>query len=430
MYKISELKELLKNKKMDEKFSGIYGDDKNSIEEAYKRLSNILESFQKVEKSENIRIFSASGRTELSGNHTDHNNGCVLAASINLDKLAVVSKREDEKIIVYTENDNPDSININNLEIDKKEFGKSAALIKGVCSGFVNSGYKIGGFTAYLNNKVLIGGGLSSSASFESLIGEILNSLYNDKKVEKTEIALIGQFAENIYFGKPCGLMDQMGCSVGGIISIDFKNPKSPSIEKVEYDFEKSGYALMIVDAKGDHSSLTGEYAAIREEMNAVARYFSKEVCRDISKEELISNASKIREKTGDRAFLRAYHFITENERVSNQIKALKENDIKKYINLMNESGLSSFMCLQNCFSTDNSKTSSKNMGVALAIALTKDFLEGDGACRVHGGGFAGTIQALIPLNRAKEYSKFMDSIFGEKSAIKIKIRQLPVCEI
>lgn len=427
MYKISELKELLKNKKLDDKFYKIYGGDKNSIEEAYLRLSSILESFQKIEKSDNVQIFSASGRTELSGNHTDHNNGCVLTASINLDKLALVSKREDNKIIVYTNGiDNPDSIDINNLEIDKKEYGKSTALIRGVCAGLINSGYKIGGFTAFLNNKVLMGSGLSSSASFESLICEILNALYNDDKIEKTEIALIGQFAENIYFGKPCGLMDQMGCSVGGIISIDFKNPKIPQIEKVEYDFEKSGYALMIVDAKGDHSSLTGEYAAIREEMNAVAKYFSKEVCRDITKEELISNAPKIREKIGDRAILRSYHFITENERVINQINALKNNNIKEYINLMNDSGLSSFMYLQNCFSI----TSSKNMGVALALTFTKDFLNGDGACRVHGGGFAGTIQALVPLNRVEEYTKLMDSIFGDKSAIKIKIRQSPVCEI
>ena len=427
MYKISELKELLKNKKLDDRFDKIYGGDKNSIEEAYLRLSSVLEHFQKIEKSDNVRIFSASGRTELSGNHTDHNNGYVLAASINLDKLALVSKREDNKIIVYTDGaNNPDSIDINNLEIDKKEFGKSTALIRGVCAGLKNSGYKIGGFIASLNNKVLMGSGLSSSASFESLIGEILNALYNDDKIEKTEIALIGQFAENIYFGKPCGLMDQMGCSVGGIISIDFKNPKSPQIEKVEYDFEKSGYALMIVDAKGDHSSLTGEYAAIREEMNSIAKYFSKEVCRGITKEELISNVSKIREKIGDRAIMRAFHFISENERVINQINALKNNDIKEYLNLMNESGLSSFMYLQNCFSI----TTSKNMGVALALMLTKDFLNGDGACRVHGGGFAGTIQSLIPLNRVEEYTKLMDSIFGDKSAIKIKVRQSPVCEI
>ena len=430
MYKISELKELIKNKKIDDKFDCIYGGDKNSIEEAYLRLSSVLEHFQKIEKiekSDNVRIFSASGRTELSGNHTDHNNGCVLTASINLDKLALVSKRDDNKIIVYTDSlNNVDSIDINNLEADQKEYGKSTALIRGVCAGLVNFGYKIGGFTAYVNNKVLMGSGLSSSASFESLIGEILNALYNDDKIEKTKIALIGQYSENVYFGKPCGLMDQMGCSLGGIISIDFKNPENPTIEKVEYDFEKLGYALMIVDAHGDHSSLTGEYSAIREEMNSIAKYFSKEVCRDIDKEELISNASKIREKIGDRALMRAYHFITENERVVNQIASLKNNDIKKYLNLMNESGLSSFMYLQNCFSI----TSSKNMGVALALMITKDFLKGDGACRVHGGGFAGTIQALIPLNRVEEYIKLMDFVFGDKSAIKIKIRQSPVCEI
>lgn len=430
MYKISELKELIKNKKIDDKFDCIYGGDKNSIEEAYLRLSSVLEHFQKIEKiekSDNVRIFSASGRTELSGNHTDHNNGCVLTASINLDKLALVSKRDDNKIIIYTDSlNNVDSVDINNLEADKKEYGKSTALIRGVCAGLVNFGYKIGGFTAYVNNKVLMGSGLSSSASFESLIGEILNALYNDDKIEKTKIALIGQYSENVYFGKPCGLMDQMGCSLGGIISIDFKNPENPTIEKVEYDFEKLGYALMIVDAHGDHSSLTGEYSAIREEMNSIAKYFSKEVCRDIDKEELISNASKIREKIGDRALMRAYHFITENERVVNQIASLKNNDIKKYLNLMNESGLSSFMYLQNCFSI----TSSKNMGVALALMITKDFLKGDGACRVHGGGFAGTIQALIPLNRVEEYIKLMDFVFGDKSAIKIKIRQSPVCEI
>ena len=430
MYKISELKELIKNKKIDDKFDCIYGGDKNSIEEAYLRLSSVLEHFQKIEKiekSDNVRIFSASGRTELSGNHTDHNNGCVLTASINLDKLALVSKRDDNKIIIYTDSlNNVDSVDINNLEADQKEYGKSTALIRGVCAGLVNFGYKIGGFTAYVNNKVLMGSGLSSSASFESLIGEILNALYNDDKIEKTKIALIGQYSENVYFGKPCGLMDQMGCSLGGIISIDFKNPENPTIEKVEYDFEKLGYALMIVDAHGDHSSLTGEYSAIREEMNSIAKYFSKEVCRDINKEELISNASKIREKIGDRALMRAYHFITENERVVNQIASLKNNDIKKYLNLMNESGLSSFMYLQNCFSI----TSSKNMGVALALMITKDFLKGDGACRVHGGGFAGTIQALIPLNRVEEYIKLMDFVFGDKSAIKIKIRQSPVCEI
>ena len=217
-----------------------------------------------------------------------------------------------------------------------------------------------------------------------------------------------------------------MGCSVGGIMSIDFKDNDNPIIEKVEYDFEKAGYALMIVDAKGDHSGLTNEYAAIREEMNAIANYFGKKVCRDITKEQLLENASKLRAEIGDRAVMRAYHFLEENERVINQINALKNNDINTYLKLMNESGLSSFMYLQNCFSI----TSSKSMGVALGICLTKDFLKGEGACRVHGGGFAGTIQALVPVNRVDEYKKFMDSIFGDGSAVKIRVRQSPVCEI
>lgn len=427
MYNISQLKDFLKEKKIDEKFSSIYGGDAYSISEAYSRLSDTIKHFESIEKSQEIYVFSASGRTELSGNHTDHNNGCVLTASINLDKLAVVSKRDDNKIVVYTDYSNtPDIIDINDLNINKDEYGKSNALTRGVCAGIKNKGYKIGGCTVTLNNKVLIGSGLSSSASFESLIGEIQNALYNEDKISKVDIAKIGQYAENIYFGKPCGLMDQMGCSVGGIMSIDFKDNDNPIIEKVEYDFESKGYALMIVDAKGDHSGLTNEYAAIREEMNAVANYFGKKVCREITKKELIDNASKLRSEVGDRAVMRAYHFLEENERVINQINALKKDDINTYIKLMNESGLSSFMYLQNCYSV----TSSKNMGVALGLTLTKDFLKGEGACRVHGGGFAGTIQALIPVNKVEEYKKYMNSIFGEGSAVKIRVRQSPVCAI
>ncbi|ANN62398.1 galactokinase [Brachyspira hyodysenteriae] len=427
MYNISQLKDFLKEKKMDEKFSSIYGGDAYSISEAYSRLSDTIKHFESIEKSQEIYVFSASGRTELSGNHTDHNNGCVLTASINLDKLAVVSKRDDNKIVVYTDYSNtPDIIDINDLNINKDEYGKSNALTRGVCAGIKNKGGNIGGCTVTLNNKVLIGSGLSSSASFESLIGEIQNALYNEDKISKVDIAKIGQYAENVYFGKPCGLMDQMGCSVGGIMSIDFKDNDNPIIEKVEYDFESKGYALMIVDAKGDHSGLTNEYAAIREEMNAVANYFGKKVCREITKKELIDNASKLRAEVGDRAVMRAYHFLEENERVINQINALKKDDINTYIKLMNESGLSSFMYLQNCYSV----TSSKNMGVALGLTLTKDFLKGEGACRVHGGGFAGTIQALIPVNKFEEYKKYMNSIFGEGSAVKIRVRQSPVCEI
>ncbi len=427
MYNVSELKKIIELKNIDEKLVSIYGNDKKCISDFYVRLEHILFHLEKIDNSEDVYVFSASGRTELSGNHTDHNNGCVLTASINLDKLAIVTKRDDDKIVVYTDRgDTPDVVSIQDLEIRRTDFGMSSALIRGVCAGLLNRGYKIGGCNISLSNKVLIGSGLSSSASFEALIGHILNTLYNENKIPKIEIAMIGQYAENEYFGKPCGLMDQMGCSIGGVISIDFEDNKDPKMEKIEYSFEDAGYSLMIVDAKGDHSSLTDEYAAIRMEMNSVANFFGKEVCRDITLNELIENASKVRAKCGDRAFMRAYHFITENNRVVEQIEALKNNDIKKYISLMNESGNSSFTYLQNCYSI----RSSKNMGVALAICLTKDFLSGDGACRVHGGGFAGTIQALIPVSRVEEYTKYIENIFGKDSAIQVSVRQSPVCEI
>lgn len=426
-YNIEELKALINDKKITDKLSPLYGDDQRSVEEAYDRLNDIVKHFEKIEKEKDVYIFSASGRTELSGNHTDHNNGNVLAASINLDKLALVSKRDDYKIVVYTDCfGDGDVADIKNLSIDKNEYHKPSALIRGVCAGLKERGYDIGGATVSLSNRVLIGSGLSSSASFESLIGEILNELYNGGKVSKTDIAIIGQYSENVYFGKPCGLMDQLACSVGGIISIDFKNPNKPVIDKIEYDFEKEGYSLMVVDAKGDHSVLTNEYSAIRKEMTSVAKYFGKEVCREITKEDVENNVARLREAVGDRAIMRAYHFFTENERVTKQRKALEKNDIKEYIKLMNESGLSSFMYLQNCFSI----TSSRDMGVALALMITKDFLKGEGACRVHGGGFAGTIEALIPLKDTDTYTKIMESVFGYGSVIKLKIRQVPVCSI
>ena len=427
MYSVSDLKKTIELKNINDKLTYIYGNDEKCIEEFYHRLENIFFHIEKMDNREEFYVFSASGRTELSGNHTDHNNGCVLVASINLDKLAIVTKRDDDKIVVYTNRENtPDVVSINDLEIRKSDFGMSSSLIRGVCAGILHKGYKIGGCTISLSNKVLIGSGLSASASFEALVCQILNTLYNDNKIPKVEIAMIGQYAENEYFGKRCGLMDQMGCSIGGVIAIDFENNNDPKMDKIEYSFENSGYSLMIVDAKGDHSSINDEYSSIRMEMNNVANFFNQDVCRNISLEDLISNASKIREKCGDRAFMRAYHFITENNRVSKQIEALKNNNIQEYIKLMNESGNSSFTYLQNCYSI----RSIKNMGVALGLCLTKDFLGNDGACRVHGGGFAGTIQALVPINRVEEYTKYIESIFGQNSAIKVSIRQSPVCEI
>lgn len=426
MYKLEDLKKLVKEKKL-EKLSLLYGGDENFTNNAYKRLEEIIAEFEKVSDSKDVYIFSASGRTELSGNHTDHNNGKVIAGSINLDKLAIVSKRNDNKIVVYTDKkDNVETVDISTLDKKESEHHKSSSLIRGVCRAFSDRGLKVGGADIFISNRVLMGSGLSSSASFEALIGEIESVLYNNGSVDKTEIAIIGQYAENEYFGKPCGLMDQVGCSLGGIVTIDFEDNKKPKIEKIEYDFENAGYALMIVDTKGDHSGLTPEYAAVKNEMVSVALHFNKNVCREISYSDVVENITTLRKNVGDRAILRAFHFLTENERVVNQVKALKENNINEYLRLMNESGISSFMYLQNCYSNTNIKS----MGVVLGLFMTKQFLNGKGACRIHGGGFAGTIQALIPKERTEEYTKYMDAIYGNGSTFRIRIRQLSVSAI
>lgn len=427
-YSIKEISSLVNTKPFVDKLINLYNNDFKTAEEASCRIKEMAIMFEKVSSSKEVYIFSASGRIELSGNHTDHNNGKVLAASINLDKLALVSKRGDNKIVVYTDTiNNFDTVDITNLEIVQSEHHSSSALIRGVCAGFKNRGKKTGGADIFLSNRVLMGSGLSSSASFEALVGEILNTLYNDGEISKVDIAIIGQYAENEYFGKPCGLMDQVACSVGGIVSIDFKNHKEPLIEKVEYDFEDNGYALMVVDAKGDHSSLTPEYAAIRNEMFSVASFFNKTFLRDITKDDITKNISSLRKSVGDRAVMRAMHYLNENDRVVSQVNAIKNNNIKEYIRLMNESGDSSFMYLQNCYSI----TSTKDMGVAIALMMTKDFLKGSsGGVRINGGGFAGTIEALIPLNMVYDYLSFMNSIFSEGSAKKLRIRIKEVTSI
>ncbi len=408
-----------------EKFSNLYGAGSKIETQTYQRLDSAADNFQKCFNKDKAYIFSASGRTEMVGNHTDHNNGCVLTASINLDKLAIVDKRDDNKIVIYTDSkDNLDEIDVSDISLNESEKGGAKALIRGVAARFKQNGYNIGGFEAFVNNRVLMGSGLSSSASFEVLVGHILNVLYNDSKILPLELAQIGQYAENVYFGKPCGLMDQVGCAVGGIVSIDFADNDNPIVEKVEYDFYANGYSMIVVDTKGDHANLTDEYGAIRSEMNSVANHFGKGVCREISESDVFENVSKLRAAVGDRAILRAMHFFGDNERVQQQIKALKNNNIKEYIRHTNESGLSSFMYLQNTYSV----TSTKNMGVALAYMLSNKFLAGDGAIRVHGGGFAGTVLAIVPNDKVEGYSKYMDDVFGEGSSVVLHIRQSPVC--
>lgn len=368
-----------------------------------------------------VAIYSAPGRSEIGGNHTDHQHGQVLAAGINLDAIAVVCATSDS--LVRIKSDGYDMITIDTsspCEPVESEKESTISLIRGVVEGMRQHGHKIGGFQAYITSDVLIGAGLSSSAAFEVLIGTILSGLYNEMKVSPIEIAIISQYAENVYFGKPCGLMDQMACSVGSLVHIDFKDTTNPAVEKVEFDLERAGYSLCITDTKGSHADLTADYAAVPAEMKAVAELFGKSVLVELSEDMILENIIKIRQALGDRAVLRALHFYEENGRVETEVSALKKADINLFLNTVKASGASSFQYLQNVYT--NHDITSQNMSVALAVSDIQ--LSADGVCRVHGGGFAGTIQAFVKNNAVEQYRSAMDKVFGEHSCKVLKIRK------
>ena len=402
----------------------VYGDEATCQQE---RFFSLAETFEKDFNCEaDVRFFSAPGRTEVGGNHTDHNNGKVLAAAINLDAIAAVAERTDGIICVNSQGYSPITVDTANLNIVDEEAGKSSALIRGVCARFNELGYKYGGFNASVTSCVLSGSGLSSSAAYEVLIGTILNYLYNDGKISAVEIAQISQYAENVYFKKPCGLMDQTACSVGGFVKIDFEDTSAPVIRKVDFDIAKHGYDLCIVDTGGNHADLTGDYAAIRLEMNSVAEYFGKSVLRQVDEKEVFENIGDIRKKTGDRAIERAIHFYNENKRVERLSKALSEGDFDEFKNTIIESGKSSYMYNQNCFTL----SAPNEQPVALALCVSEELLKGKGAYRVHGGGFAGTIQAFVPVEETENYVSSMRKIFGENSCYILKVRSHGGCEI
>ena len=418
MIKTSELKNLLAGAEYDEVLAKNY--KKEDIELQKERYTKLAEKFEEYFGSDReVEVYSAPGRTEVCGNHTDHNHGCVLAASVNLDAVAVVSKNSDNIVRVKSEGYKIDAVDLAELGVMPSERGRSEALIRGVCAAFKNRGYGIGGFDAATVSDVLSGSGLSSSAAFEVLIGTILNHLFNDGKISAVEIAQIAQFAENEYFGKPCGLMDQMACSVGGFVMIDFNDPSKPVIEKLDFDFGACGHALCIVDTGGDHSDLTDEYAAVRGEMEAVAAKFGKNVLRDVDRVEFEKNISVIRDVAGDRAVLRAMHFYNENIRVEKQAKALKSGDFKAFKSLIVESGFSSYMYNQNVYTCK----APSSQPVSVALAICQDVLNGKGAWRVHGGGFAGTIQAFVPADLLDEFKSRICAVFGEKSCYVLNIR-------
>lgn len=377
---------------------------------------NLIENFMRHFGEADVSLFTASGRTELGGNHTDHQNGQVLVASVDLQIMAAVSKAGDsgagddvcgsKTIEIYSEGFGLIKLDISDLSPREDEIGTTAALIRGVLAGLSEQGFRVGGFKAYIASEIPAGSGLSSSAAFEILIGRIQSGLYNDNSVSYVELAKIGQFAENEYFGKPCGLMDQLACASDSIVYIDFAYDGCPIIEEIDFDFEAHGYKLCITGTGGSHADLTDEYAAIPAEMKAVAEIFGRDKLRGISAEQLLEKSSDIRKKAGDRALLRALHFAKETERAKAEAEALKDADMEEFLRLVKESGDSSYKLLQNIYVGDDQP-------IAVGLAVSEMVLGEDGVCRVHGGGFAGTIQAFVKIEAVDRYRKAMDKLFG-----------------
>ncbi len=420
MINSKEMEVLLKERKLDGEFSTVY--ESSAYETQYTRFLEVLSAFRELfDKGgdREVGLFSAPGRSEIGGNHTDHNHGLVLAAGISLDAIAVAAKNDEGVIRIKSAGYPLDEVSCNDLEVKEKEKGRSQSIIRGIVARFKALGYNVGGFDATTASQVLSGSGLSSSAAFEVLVCTMLNHLYNDGKVDPVEIAKISQYSENVYFGKPCGLLDQMACSVGGFVSIDFEDTDKPVINKIDFDFASSGHCLCIVDTKGSHSDLTDEYAAVRLEMESVAGYFGKKVLRECAKEDVIKNAGDIAQKLSERAVIRALHFYGENEKVVLQAEALGRKDFEEFKKLIIASGRSSYMYNQNVYTCK----APKNQPLSLALAVSEQILDGKGAWRVHGGGFAGTIQAFVPVELVKEYTDAMKSIFGDDSCYVLSIR-------
>lgn len=420
---INEIKSAVLDGKFDDSFRLLYGE----TELPRKRYAAACDSFKALyPESGEIRFFSAPGRTEVGGNHTDHQHGCVLAASVNLDVIAVVSENNDGVIRIKSEGYPEDCVDINDLDKKEKESGKAISLIRGVCHKFAEAGCQLKGFNAYTISNVLKGSGLSSSAAFEVLIGTILNGMFFDNKIAPIEIAKIGQFAERDYFDKPCGLLDQMASSMGGFTYADFNDPANPITESVDLDITGYGYSLCFVETGGDHTNLTPDYAGITLECKAISEALGVEFLRDANEEEFYSRIPELREKCGDRAILRAFHFFHEQKRVEDQKNALKKGDFEEFLKLVNASGQSSFDYLQNLYSLSDVSM----QGIPLGIAFTKDFLKETGACRVHGGGFAGAVQCYVPTDKVEEFKEYSEKFFGKGNCHVLSIRPVGGYEV
>lgn len=416
--KVDQMKNAVVSGAFNDKFSVLYSDIGASIA----RYSAACDAFEELFGSDReVELFSAPGRTEVGGNHTDHQLGCVLAGGVNLDVISVASKNDDMTVRIKSEGFDMDTVDMNVMIPQPNETEHAASLIRGVCARLSQLGYKIGGFDAYTTSNVLKGSGLSSSAAFEVLIGNMVSYLFNDGKIDAVTIAQVSQYAENEFFGKPSGLMDQMASSVGGFTAIDFADKEHPVIEKVDFDFASCNHSLCIVNTGGNHADLTSEYAAVTGEMRKVANFFGQDVLRKVDENEFYSKIGELRLMFGDRAVLRAIHFYEDNARAQQERDALKAGKFDEFLELVNDSGRSSFMKLQNVYSSLNVA----EQGLSLALALSGHVLGKRGAYRVHGGGFGGTIQAFVPNDLLEEYRNTIEQVFGHDSCYVLNIRPI-----
>ena len=411
---------------LDAKLCAMYGVSSDALSPYRTRILDAIDGFCAQYGAQPVRVFSVSGRTELGGNHTDHQHGRVLTGGISLDIIAVAAKTDDGMMRVKSEGYPEDTVSADDLTVHADEAGSSAALLRGTAARFAQKGITAGGFCAYTVSDVLKGSGMSSSAAFEVMLGTILNDFYADAALSQAELAMIAQYAENEYFGKPCGLMDQMACALGGVTAIDFADPAKPVWEQVQLDLNAEGYALCIIDSGADHADLTDEYAAVPAEMKSVAAALGRSVLREADEADVLAHLPELRAQCGDRAVLRAMHFFSDNARVPMQVKALREGRFEDYLTLAAQSGRSSVSALQNIYAAG----STKQQAVAVTLALCEKLLDGRGACRVHGGGFAGTVQAYVPLEMTEAFCAQIDRVLGEGACYVLRIRNCGACAL
>lgn len=415
MYTFSPAKDL---KTLENAIVALYGESRRA--EQLARYRELLDGFTETfGEAERVAIFSAPGRTEIGGNHTDHQHGKVLAGSITMDIIAVVAPRHDHTICMQSKGFRRNHIDLNDLSLHESEIDTSNAIVRGVAAKFAEMGCQIEGFNAYTTSTVRKGSGLSSSAAFEVLIATILNTLFFDSQCSPADLAGIGQFAENTYYGKPSGLLDQMASSLGGMVTIDFADAAAPNVARIDFDFAAAGYALCIIDSGADHADLTHEYAAVPGELKAVCAHFGKNVLREVEEAAFYADLPALRAEVGDRAVLRAIHVYEENRRVEREVAALRAGDVDAFLREVRSSGLSSWRSLQNVVPVG----CTEHQEVALALTLAENLLAGRGACRVHGGGFAGTIQAFVPHDMLPRFQREMERVLGEGSCHILTIR-------